>query len=34
MFVVLIGIVLIFKQNLISLVASIFKTINTQAGQV
>lgn len=32
--VVLIGIVLIFKQNLTSLVASIFKTINTQAGQV
>ncbi len=32
--VVLIGIVLIFKDNLNSLVASIFRTINTQAGRV
>lgn len=32
--VVLIGIVLIFKDNLNSLVASIFRTINSQAGRV
>ncbi len=32
--VVLIGIVLIFKDNLNSLVTSIFRTINTQAGRV
>ena len=32
--VVLIGIVLIIKDNLNSLVASIFRTINTQAGRV
>lgn len=32
--VVLIGLVLIFKENLNSLVASIFKTINAQAGRV
>ncbi|SEA48283.1 Putative Flagellin, Flp1-like, domain [Pseudobutyrivibrio sp. ACV-2] len=32
--VVLIGIVLIFKDNLNSLVADIFRTIKTQAGRV
>ncbi len=32
--VVLIGIVLIFKDHLTSLVESIFKTINSQAGKV
>lgn len=32
--VVLIGLVLIFKEQLTSLVNSIFKTINTQAGKV
>ena len=32
--VVLIGIVLIFKDNLTSLVESIFKTIKSKAGQV
>ena len=32
--VVLIGIVLIFKDNLTSLVQSIFRTIKTQAGRV
>lgn len=32
--VVLIGIVLIFKENLNDLVESIFKTINTQAKKV
>ena len=32
--VVLIGIVLIFKDNLTSLVESIFKTIRSQAGRV
>ncbi|QFJ56189.1 holin, BlyA family protein [Pseudobutyrivibrio xylanivorans] len=32
--VVLIGIVLVFKDHLNSLVESIFKTINSQAGRV
>ncbi len=32
--VVLIGLVLIFKEQLTSLVNSIFKTINSQAGKV
>ncbi|MBO6129674.1 MAG: hypothetical protein J6P79_12375 [Pseudobutyrivibrio sp.] len=34
MFVVLIGLVLIFKDQLTSLVNSIFKTINEQAKRV
>ncbi len=32
--VVLIGLVLIFKDNLNALVANIFRTINAQAGRV
>ncbi|MDC7278947.1 hypothetical protein NXH64_05445 [Butyrivibrio fibrisolvens] len=34
MFVVLIGIVLIFKDNLNDLVESLFKTINSQAKRI